>query len=155
MLFARGNPYESESISSENGNTAAKITFIAVAVYLVFSCVLIFFYYPISFISLIIPSFLLVVATLANKMESNEDLMFCTITAVINALVKLSAIVIYITAFGLEEESTTPKRSLYRSQRNEELDYRKLFFYFLIGIEICICLLIVFIRCNLKMCRNS
>ncbi|CAD5232424.1 unnamed protein product [Bursaphelenchus xylophilus] len=154
MLFARGNPYDAESLSSSSGNNAAKITFIAIAVYLVVSCILIFFYYPISFIALLIPAILFFVATLANKMESNEDLMFCTIIAVINALVKLSAIVIYITAFGLDDESSKPKKLKIR-QRNEEPDYHKIFFYVLIGIELSIVLLIVFIRCNLRMCRSG
>ncbi|KAI6186047.1 hypothetical protein M3Y98_00090500 [Aphelenchoides besseyi] len=131
-----------------------KAVFGALGVYVFVSSVLVFFHFPISFLSLVLPIVLFVATTAINKLGTDEDLIFCTIIAVINSLIKLSAIIVYISAFNLNDPDLDSRLRSSTSPTDLNLDPKRVFFYSLIGVELAIVLLVLFLRCNLRMCRS-
>ncbi|KAI6171048.1 hypothetical protein M3Y97_01081800 [Aphelenchoides bicaudatus] len=163
---------DSKLDSGDYWSTSQKAVFGAILAYVLISAILFFFHYPVSCLAIIVPICLFIVTTIINKVGSGEDLMFCTIVAVINALIKLSAIIVYISAFNLndhnedsryvsrtssssngddgEEDLPPPVSSVY-----QQTDPKRIFFYALVGVEAAIVFLILFLRCNLRMCRSN
>ncbi|KAI6243526.1 hypothetical protein M3Y99_00110000 [Aphelenchoides fujianensis] len=138
----------------EGWTTAQKAVFGALGVYVFVSCVLVFFYFPVALLSMVVPVVMFVATTAVNKVGTDEDLMFCTIIAVINALIKLSAVIVYISAFNLNDPNDDSRPLPPSSPGDLSLDPKRVFFFALIAVEAIIVLLVLFLRCNLKMCRS-
>ncbi|VDM69228.1 unnamed protein product, partial [Strongylus vulgaris] len=95
-------------------------------------------YYPLSLVSLLVPSILLTYALCTLRSKSRSNQWPCCLVAIIGILIKIAAVVVYISVFPIKDTqkpSALPVRLQARAEASLD-QYRLIFFMVVIALEV-------------------
>ncbi|CAJ0589567.1 unnamed protein product [Cylicocyclus nassatus] len=107
--------------------------------YILVSIIPVLLHYPLSLISLIVPCILFIYAVCTLRSESRSNQWPCCLVAIIGILIKIAAVVIYISIFPVKDtqEQVPPIPTRLQARADASMNqYRLIFYVVVLALEI-------------------